>query len=694
MNTFNTNDERSEKTDHTTIEAVRFEPLNTGTTGKTITFRRNVILIFVSLLLCVLIASFLFIARSVFIEITPSDAQVKVNTLLQLKLADRHLLLRGEHNLKAQAKGYYPLEESIQVGGEQNQHFPFTLQRLPGHLQLDTAELSGAEIFIDGDSKGFSPALIKNISPGEHTLRIVADRYFTHEQNLEIEGLDKEQSLSVTMQPAWADISFKSQPASADILIDDQLVGQTPFTASVLEGERSVKIKLPGYKLWKDNLKVVASEHQSLPEIKLEPADALLFIVSNPPRANSTVDGEFAGLTPLEVAITPDKKTKVRLFKQGYEAVEKEITVASGEEQRLVLNLPPELVEVNFTTSPDGAKLFINGKSRGDANQTLRLPAKTHRYEVRKDGYLTFSSKITSHSGIPQQVKISLKSELQAKQEKIKPVYKNSAGQTLKLFYPGKFTMGASRRERGRRANETMRPVELERPFYLATHEVTNAQYKKFSASHSSGSVQGFSLDGDSLPVAKVSWEQAALFCNWLSRKENLSEFYVEENNKISGFHKKASGYRLPSEAEWAWAARYIAENRLLKFPWGEQMPPPEKSGNFADTTSGAFLGKIIPNYTDGFAAASPVGSFAANSRGLYDMGGNVAEWVNDYYDIQLGAPSKAEVDPLGPGTGKFHVIRGSSWAHGTHTELRLSYRDYNEKARDDVGFRIARYLE
>ena len=75
-------------------------------------------------------------------------------------------------------------------------------------------------------------------------------------------------------------------------------------------------------------------------------------------------------------------------------------------------------------------------------------------------------------------------------------------------------------------------------------------------------------------------------------------------------------------------------------------------------------------------------------------MGGNVAEWVNDFYDIQLGMSNKAEIDPLGPGTGKFHVIRGSSWAHGTVTELRLSYRDYNAKARDDVGFRIARYLE
>ena len=123
-------------------------------------------------------------------------------------------------------------------------------------------------------------------------------------------------------------------------------------------------------------------------------------------------------------------------------------------------------------------------------------------------------------------------------------------------------------------------------------------------------------------------------------------------------------------------------------------MPPPDKSGNFADNSTSGFLGKVLNGYNDGYLASAPVGSFAANSKGLFDMGGNVAEWIHDYYDIQLGSRGKAELDPLGPETGKFHVIRGSSWAHGTLTELRLSYRDYNAKERDDVGFRIARYLE
>jgi len=85
------------------------------------------------------------------------------------------------------------------------------------------------------------------------------------------------------------------------------------------------------------------------------------------------------------------------------------------------------------------------------------------------------------------------------------------------------------------------------------------------------------------------------------------------------------------------------------------------------------------------------VGSFAPNNKGLFDLGGNVAEWTNDFYDVVISTGKKVELDPMGPESGEFHVIRGSSWAHGAVTELRLSFRDYGSKAREDVGFRVAR---
>jgi len=130
----------------------------------------------------------------------------------------------------------------------------------------------------------------------------------------------------------------------------------------------------------------------------------------------------------------------------------------------------------------------------------------------------------------------------------------------------------------------------------------------------------------------------------------------------------------------------------MLKFPWGETMPPAPKSGNYADESAADLVGEVIKGYQDGFPASAPVGSFAPNGRGLYDLGGNVAEWVNDFHDIAVG--QQVETDPLGPAAGEQHVISGAGWKHAGLTELRLSFRDYGLEGRDDVGFRIARFLE
>src|SRR5690606_27500548 len=107
-------------------------------------------------------------------------------------------------------------------------------------------------------------------------------------------------------------------------------------------------------------------------------------------------------------------------------------------------------------------------------------------------------------------------------------------------------------------------------------------------------------------------------------------------------------------------------------------------------------LPTTLVTYSDGFAASAPTGSFPADALGLFDLGGNVAEWVQDFYEIALTTDTagKPEADPLGPTAGRFHVVRGPSWRSATVTNLRLAYRDYGADARDDLGFRIARNLE
>ena len=97
----------------------------------------------------------------------------------------------------------------------------------------------------------------------------------------------------------------------------------------------------------------------------------------------------------------------------------------------------------------------------------------------------------------------------------------------------------------------------------------------------------------------------------------------------------------------------------------------------------------IIKGYNDSFRGPAPSGTFPANNLGLYDLAGNVSEWVNDRYSVELS--KDLELDRRGPESGEYFVIRGSNFSQGRFSELRWTYRDYGADARQDVGFRIAR---
>ena len=98
--------------------------------------------------------------------------------------------------------------------------------------------------------------------------------------------------------------------------------------------------------------------------------------------------------------------------------------------------------------------------------------------------------------------------------------------------------------------------------------------------------------------------------------------------------------------------------------------------------------------YNDGFGTTAPSGSFDANAVGIFDLGGNVSEWVQDYYQVGQTQTETVLEDPLGPETGRFHVIRGANWRSATVTDLRSASRNYSVVGDEKTGFRIAQNLE
>ncbi len=641
---------------------------------------------------------FVLTAKSVSFQITPPTASVEILSGFHVQLGQRYLMRPGTLTVRVSQTGYYDAEQSFTVGEAEAQDFPVELQELPGIVNLEVSgangPLGGAVVTLDGNDLGRSPLRALEIPPGTYTLAVTADRYQPATQEITILGRQTVNDLSISLAPAWAAVSISTTPPGAEIMIDGQVLGSTPYTAEVLEGEHELTLKLPAHKAWQDDLTIIAGQDQTLPPVVLERADGLVFVRSQPSGANVTINGEFRGQTPLEVALAPGRAHELTLFRSGYSPATRRVETRPDEDQDITVPLVPITSTVRIIAEPAEAELYVDGVFKGVANQTLELMAASQIIEIRQEGYVPYTGSFTSRPGLEQELRVTLTSLEQARLEAIRPVIQTVAGQTLTLLYPGQFTMGASRREPGRRANEDLREVRLERPFYLSPTEVTNAQFKRFRPDHSSGVLQGRTLDLDNQPVIQVTWNDAALYCNWLSEQEGLPVFYKVEGETVVGYTPEASGYRLPTEAEWEWAARTDGNGNVLRYPWGEQMPPPQGAGNFADTSVRSFMGAYIGGYDDTFLGTAPVGQFAVNSRGMYDMAGNVSEWVHDFYGTMISLGSAVEVDPQGPESGAFHTIKGSSWAHSGITELRLSYRDFGDTARNDLGFRIARYLE
>ncbi|MFT4886770.1 MAG: sulfatase activating formylglycine-generating enzyme [Pseudohongiellaceae bacterium] len=638
-------------------------------------------------------AWFVLTAKSVSIEANPVTAMVEISGGLNFKLGPRYLIRSGTYDIKLVNEGYHDSETVLVVSSDQTQTHPYVMDKLPGVISFASNELVGARVQVDGIDLGETPLLKLLVEAGERQLTVSKDRYLDFGQTILVEGRSVEQSFDARLEPAWATVSLQTSPPGADVIVDGELIGITPMNAEIIQGQRDLTLKLAGHKAWQEDFDVFAGEDFVIPNVELEPADGLVFIQSSPSSASVTIGGEFKGLTPLEVSLAPDVDHEIRFFKNGYNSSKRSIRTRANEESGVSVSLDPVLANVQIISEPEDAELYVNGEPRGLANQTLELMAASQQIEVRKAGYVPFTTEFTSRPGLDQVIRVSLKSLEQARLEQIEPVITNVAGQSLKLFYPSAFTMGASRREAGRRSNENLREINLERPFYISYQEVTNAEFRLFDKEHSSGILQGLSLNNEAQPVIRISWTQAALFSNWLSEQESVDPFYNVLDGEVIGFNKESTGYRLPSEAEWAWAARSDGSGNLLKFPWGTQLPPPDKAGNFADVTARNYIGEIMFDYDDGYLATAPVASFTANQNELFDMAGNVSEWVHDFYG-SVGSNAGAEVDPLGAQDGQFHTIRGSSWSHGSVSELRLSFRDFGEEPRDDVGFRVARYLE
>ncbi len=246
-----------------------------------------------------------------------------------------------------------------------------------------------------------------------------------------------------------------------------------------------------------------------------------------------------------------------------------------------------------------------------------------------------------------------------ARERQQHPDYKNSLGGEMKFVASSVFEMGSE--AAGSMANEQPVTKVTLSGYYISRFAVTNREFEEFDPTHRTRRAP---WADDHHPVVYVSSDDAVLFTKWLSARERRE-------------------YRLPTEAEWEYAARG-SDGRL--FPWGDRIDGDGRA-NFADKNKP--FAWADARFNTGFAETSPVGSFpkGASPSGAEDMAGNVWEWCLDFFENYKG---KERVNPRGPTSGQKRVCRGGSWKSRAQN-LRACARGFNlpNFCSNDVGFRV-----
>ena len=648
-------------------------------------------------LIVLLTMSFLlFTSKSVDFDIDPGgpDSFNIDGGWFRLPVGERVLLRKGNYTVNVEKDGYYDIGRTFVVGDEPSMTVRLRMRKKPGKMIIVTEPAADAVVTIDQSLVGKAPYGPVELEPGVHSVRVEAERFLPFTDIVEVTGLNKFERLHIQLTPRWAEVEVISQPAGALIYSGDNEVGVTPATIQLLEGTHDLTVSKDGFSAWDGNVVAEPNVSQTLPIIRLQPADARLLVNTIPRGANVTVNGRYRGQSPLTLSLTPDVDYQIGMSKAGYGVTSRSLRLQSAASESITVDLSARVGTVTMNVEPADATVYVDGRARGTGNTVVRLSSAPHRIEVKRQGFRDWSTTITPRPGYPQTLTAKLRSLAAIARDSVARTEQTSVGHTLRHVDGGTFSMGASRAENGRRANEVIRPVTIASPFLISVKEVTNKEYAQFRKNHDSGADVHVSLGADNNPVANVTWADAVQYCNWLSKKEGRTPVYKQEFGKWIAVYPFTDGYRLPTEAEWTWAIRYSERPAPRKFPWGKNWPPPKDGGNFADLTARELVPSIIPKFNDGYASTAPVGTFNPNVIGIYDGGGNVAEWVNDFYTVPTPGITEPVVDPTGPGRGTSHVIRGSSWRHAGFTEMRLSYRDYGTDARADVGFRIARNVD
>ncbi len=423
-------------------------------------------------------------------------------------------------------------------------------------------------------------------------------------------------------------------PKDAKVSIDGVLQSSSTdgeYSAMLPYGSHTYKVEAGGY-ISKSGTFTISSSDMTPINVSLLSAMATVSVTCPTPAVSLYVDKKSVGMAPWTGSLKEGMHL-IEAKKEGYRSQQR--TINLSQQQRLDVAFA-ELAAIQGNLSinykPFGADVYIDGKKVGQSPRVFNgIMVGNHKVEIKKDGYGTDSKTVSILEGQTASLSGVLTTHTSSSGNTITIPVKDGISIDMVRVEAGTFTMGAT--------PEMKKPYNYEKPthsvtltndYYIGKYEVTQALWKAVMGNNPSY------FKGDNLPVEKVSWDDCQEF--------------ISKLNRITG-----KTFRLPTEAEWEYAARGGNKSR------GYQYCGSRKLSDVAwyDDNSGH--------------KTHAVGTKQPNELGIYDMSGNVWEWCQDWYGTYS---SSSQVNPTGANSGSDRVYRGGGWcfsARFCRSSFRLS---------------------
>ena len=496
-----------------------------------------------------------------------------------------------------------------------------------------------AQVYID-DKLQNNTAI--QVIAGNHKIKIIKEGYQTIEENINV-AVGKTLFNYTLSEVDLAKVQISSSPQGAKIYINGLEKGETNKGLFLYPGVYLLKLSKSGY-LDKEEKITVGSNKQNNFTYNLEKNAGTLNISVTPSSATILINKEK--FTQKNIELAPGKY-KIEISENGYYDQSETIEMELGKTINKSFNLQPKVGKLQFSVSPPEANVTLSKNGNAVKSwQGLELlkDLQVGEYEItaKSNGYISQTTKIVINEEKTTVEDITLKQNNNGNNNYSSGTTSGLNSDNMIYVEGGTFNMGSND------GGEDEKPVHevTVNSFYISKYEVTQKEWISIMGNNPSN------FKGDSLPVENVSWDK-------------VQEFIKKFNQKTG------KNYRLPTEAEWEYAARGGKKSKGYKY---------SGSNNIND---------VAWHSSNSSSKTHEVGTKQPNELGIYDMSGNVWEWCSDWYGENYYGSSPSN-NPKGPNSGDYRVLRGGSWGDLddlSRSAVRYSYdpgfRDYG------LGFRL-----